>query len=24
MFLRRSAALPPRKGYPYAPGCTRR
>jgi LCP family protein required for cell wall assembly len=24
MFLRRSAALAPRKGFPYAPGCTRR
>jgi LCP family protein required for cell wall assembly len=24
MFLRRSAALPPAKGSPYAPGCTRR
>jgi polyisoprenyl-teichoic acid--peptidoglycan teichoic acid transferase len=24
MFLRRSAALPPPKGQPYAPGCTRR
>jgi LCP family protein required for cell wall assembly len=24
MFLHRSAALPPAKGMPYAPGCTRR
>lgn len=24
MFLRRSAAIPPAKGSPYAPGCTRR
>jgi anionic cell wall polymer biosynthesis LytR-Cps2A-Psr (LCP) family protein len=23
MFLRRSAPLRPRKGFPYAPGCTR-